>query len=85
MQFVLEKSVEYNFNFADPRPVRSEDEQRPASTASPVPASAGPGGATARARDVDSGYIIDTNSGLISLFPVPGLGPRGEDSHLLGR
>ena len=30
-------------------------------------------------------YIIDTNSGLISLFPVPGLGPRGEDSHLLGR
>ena len=83
MQFVLEKSVEYNFNFADPRPARSEDEQKPASAASPVPASAGPGGATAR--DVDTGYIIDTNSGLISLFPVPGLGPRGEDSHLLGR
>ena len=83
MQFVLEKSVEYNFPFADPRPARSEDEQKPASAASPVPASAGPGGATAR--DVDTGYIIDTSSGLISLFPVPGLGPRGEDSHLLGR
>ena len=83
MQFVLEKSVEYNFHFADPRPAPSEDEQKPASAASPVPASAGPGGA--RARDVDTGYIIDTNSGLISLFPVPGLGPRGEDSHLLGR
>ena len=83
MQFVLEKSVEYNFHFADPRPAPSEDEQKPASAASPVPASAGPGGA--RARDVDTGYIIDTSSGLISLFPVPGLGPRGEDSHLLGR
>ena len=83
MQFVLEKSVEYNFHFADPRPAPSEDEQKPASAASPVPASAGPGGATAR--DVDTGYIIDASSGLISLFPVPGLGPRGEDSHLLGR